>query len=151
MPERSTRSMVSGPAVAGASGVTLLARIRGQSGQLVTPASVSSIAYAVTDLDAGLVLGTGTFAASTVLSGLVQGDPRWAADSPSSPGADGASGYNWAATLPASLFAVDAPAAPVPPASQALPRRIRCDVAFTPVSGEPFRVAFQWEASRAYG
>jgi hypothetical protein len=147
---RLTRSMIAGAPIPAGTGVTLLARLRGSTGQIVTTAQINSIAYTVTDLLAGETLGTGVFATTTVGTELIQRDPRWSADTPGDPGDDDASGYNFAATLPASLFELDTAAAASPMTANAT-RKIRCDVAFTPASGEAFRVSFEWEVQATYG
>jgi len=149
---RYTRSVINGTAVPGKSGVTLLARLRGSDGRLVTRASLSSIAYTVSDLSAGTSLGTGTFTISTtVYDSLQQGDPRWSADSAREPGPDGSHGYNFAAELPASLFALTTLAEPGVLSGPARPGRIQADVAFTPASGQAWRVVFAWDSYPVYG
>jgi hypothetical protein len=149
---QAARGVVTGPAVPSRTGVTLLARLRAGSGQLVTRASLSSIAYAVSNVSTGASLGTGTFTISEcVYDSLQQNDPRWTADSAASPGADGAHGLNFAATLPASLFALATLAAPSVLAGPARARTVQCDVVFTPVTGEPWRVTFVWQTLPTYG
>jgi hypothetical protein len=143
---------VTGAGVPGKTGVTLLARLRMTSGALVTRASLSSIAYTVSDLTSGEALGTGTFTvSSTVFDSLQQNDLRWHADSLAAPGADGASGFNFLATVPASLFALETLEAPGVLTGTAAPRSIQCDVAFTPATGEAFRVVFRWTQQAVYG
>lgn len=127
----------------------LLARIVGQSGQPITQASLSSIAYTVSDLTAWLSAGTGTFTiSSTVFDALQQADPRWTVDSAMNPGPDGAWGYNFAAVVPAADFPATAL---TPDAVLAAPHRYQCDVTFTPVSGEQFRVPFRWTPVPVWG
>ena len=138
---------ISGQVAAG-SGVTVLARLRGQDGALVTRASLSSIAYSVANLTTGAVLGTGTFTISSAVFDSLQSDARWTQDTEARPGPDGSHGYNFAATLPASLFATSTLSAT---AAQAAPPRIQADVLFTPTSGEPFRVVWTWTPVRVWG
>lgn len=139
------RSVITGKAIPGASGVTLLARIRGAVGLLITQASLASIAWTVTDATLGTVLGTGTSpVASSVYDSLQISDPRWTQDTPLLPGPDGASGFNFQATLAASLFPVRIPAAPDLLAGPTPGAGRQCDVVFTPVSGQPWRVVFRW-------
>ena len=126
-----------------ASDVSLLARIRGAAGALITQASLSAIAWQVSDLTAGVVLGSGTFAVATsVFDSLVQNDPRWTMDSQQQPGADGAFGYNFAATIAASNFPPSTLTAPaMPPAT---PHRLQADVHFTDAGGGNWRVVWAW-------
>lgn len=135
--------VISGTVVAGAA-VTLLARIRGVAGQLVTVASLSSISYTVTDLTAGVQIASNQPlpAPVVIFDALIQGDPRWTRDTPSFPGPDGASGYNFATTLPASLFAQTSLARVGNNPLQSDPHRWQVDVAFMDVSGNVFRVVF---------
>lgn len=139
---------ISGQVAAG-SGVTVLARLRGNDGGLVTQASLTSIAYSVANLTSGSVLGTGSFTVSdSVYDSLQQGDARWTQDSESRPGPDGSHGYNFAATIPASLFPATTLTAV---AAQSAPPRIQVDVTFTPTSGQPFRVVWTWSPVRVWG
>lgn len=150
---RVTRSVITGAAIPGKSGVTLFARLRGNAGALITQASLTSITYAVLDLTSGVSLGTGTFAVSTtVYDALQQGDPRWQVDTVAAPGRDGSSGYNFAGTLPASLFvARTIEAIDLLAGQQPAPHEIQAEVIFTPVSGEPWRVVFRWREVVVYG
>lgn len=122
--------------VAGKSGVVLLARIVGQNGVPITPATIISVTYTLTDL-VTLAQVVGSFVVASVLSNSLQIDPRWTIDSAARPGADKQWGYNFAATLPASIMTSA--------------NRQRCDVVFTPVAGEPFRVPFEWLPKQVYG
>jgi hypothetical protein len=134
--------------VVGRSGVTLLARLLGSLGTLVTKATVSGIAYKVVDLTLGTVLGTGTFVvASSIFDALVQTDPRWVRDNARAVGPDGLFGYNFLATLPAVTF----PAALLTGRANLTPAdRVHCDVTFTPTSGEVFVVPYEWTPIAAY-
>ena len=127
--------------VPGQSGVTLLARVLGQNGAPITQATITSIAWTLTDLTAGAALASGTFTVASAVFDSLQLDPRWAADGV---------GYNFLGTLAASNFALASPSAGVPGQAPA-PRRYQCDVAFTPASGEAFRVVFQFSALSVFG
>lgn len=147
---RATRSVITGPAIPGRTGVTLLARVRMGSGQLATRAGLSSIAYAASDVTSGVALGSGTFALTTLSDTLAQGDPRWREDSAAAPGPDGAHGFNWAAELPASLFPLTTLAAPSLLAGPARAREVQVDVRFTPVTGEAFTLVFRFAVLPVY-
>ena len=136
--------VVTGIGVCG-SGHTLMGRILGNSGVPITQASLASIAYAVRDLTAGTTITSGVALtiSSVVFDSLQQADPRWTKDSASSVGEDGRYGYNFLATLPATLFTafdVDADT------EEVTTHRYQVDVTFTPASGQPFRQAFQFPA-----
>lgn len=141
------RGSATGSVVAG-SGVTLLARLRGQGGQHVTQASLSSIGYTVSDLQAGAIIATGTFTvSSTIFDSLQQFDPRWTMDSQAAPGADGSWGYNFLAGLPASAL----PQTTLTSAALYLPPpRVQVDVLFTPLTGEVFRVVWSFSPVRTW-
>jgi hypothetical protein len=138
---------ISGQVAAG-SGVTILARLRGQDGSLVTQASLTSIAYSVANLTEGEVVGTGSLTVSTCVYDSLQTDARWTQDTASRPGPDGATGYNFAATLPASLFPETTLTSAV---ARSAPPRVQVDVTFTPTSGQPFRVVWSWTPVRVWG
>lgn len=128
----------SGVVIAGKSGVTLMARIVGANGEPITQASLSSITYTVTDTTDTDTQSTGTLTISSVVfNDLQQQDRRWTADSQARPGRDGRWGYNFRATLPASIMT--------------LTTKQQADVKFTPVSGEVFFVPFAWTPVRIYG
>lgn len=147
MPNTLNAGVITGVVVSH-SGVVLMARVLGNLGQPITQASISSIAYGVWDLNAGVVLGTGTFSVvNSVYNSLIQNDPRWTRDSAAFPNpVDGAWGYNWIGTLPAATFpaAVIQPAARPYPVPQPKPNRIHVEVAFTPVTGEIFGGVWEW-------
>lgn len=152
MPARVSKSVITGPQVPARTGAVLLARVRGGDGRLVTRASLSSIGYVVSDVTGGSSLGSGSFTvSSTVYDSLQQNDPRWKEDDADNLGPDGAHGFNFAATLPASLFALTTLAVPSVLAGPARPKQVQCDVTFTPVSGEPWRVVFTWQTLPTYG
>lgn len=125
------------------SGVCLMARIRGQGGQLLTAESLASITYQVANLTLGTVAAIGSLTPSQAVSdSLVQNDPRWTMDSSTQPGSDGSWGYNFLGVIPASAFGVSAVSAqPFGPAPASV---CRIDVVMTPNTGDqPFRVSFQ--------
>lgn len=137
-----TRSSITGTTVA-LSGVTLLARVRGAAGSLITQSSISTITYSVSNLTAGTTSGSTSLTVSAVVfNDLQQDDPRWTKDSASDPGIDGSYGYNFAATIPATAFAVSVLDSD---ASDPVPDQVRyqVDVVFTPTSGQPFRLVFK--------
>ena len=139
-----------GGVIPSATGVVLLARVLGNQGVPVTQASLSAIAWTLTDLTTPAALSSGAFAvASVVFDALQQADPRWTRDSAAVPGPDGRWGYNFLATLPAGLFAISP--APTVGLLAATPVRYQADVAFTPAAGEPFRQVFQWTRQRVWG
>ena len=124
----------SGP---GGSGISVLARVVGSLGLPITQATVTAIAWTLTDLTTGTVVATGTWTVSSaVYQALVQNDPRWTLDSPARPGSDGLSGYNLLGTIPASAFPVATPVV-VPPGYPApAPHQYQVDVRYTPAVGE---------------
>jgi hypothetical protein len=142
-----------GGVVPGGSGVTLLARILGQTGKPVTQASLSTIGYAVTDLIAATQT-TGSFSISTtIFDNLVQNDPRWTFDNQYTPGASGLWGYNFAGSLASTSFPL-ATASAVPlgyPVQPAPPRPYQIDVTWTPVTGAAFKQSFAVTVLPTYG
>ncbi len=145
------RSVIAGPAIPAKSGVTLLARLRGQDGNLITRASLSTITYTVSELVAGATLGTGTFTISSVIfDSLQQNDARWSQDDAGNPGPDGTFGFNFAATLASTLFALDV-LAEEPVLFSPVVRKMQADVVFTPVTGQAWRVTFLWTTPKTYG
>jgi hypothetical protein len=134
----------------GLSGVTLLARITGTPGVPITQATLTGVAWTLTNLTTGVVAATGTFVVgASVYDSLQQADGRWTADSLAAPSTvDGLAGYNFLGTLAAALFAAAVPVAGVvaPP-----PTWFQADVAFTPVSGQPFRQSWRFPAGAVFG
>lgn len=122
------------------SGVTLMARVLGNNGRPITRASLSAITYHVynvTDAE-DVSSGSGSLTiADVVFDDLQQNDPRWTKDAADLPGSDGRWGYNFLATLPASLFTAGGD-------------RIQVDIKITPVSGEPFVQPFQFTPRTVY-
>jgi hypothetical protein len=139
-------SVVIGQRIPGQSGVTLLARLRGVAGQLLTQASLVAITYVVSDLTNGKQLANGSFAIAGTIFDALQTDPRWTKDSQAQPGPDGSWGYNFLAVIPAATIGAT-PLSNNPPS----PRRVQVDVVFQPVSGEPFRAIFTWVEAQVYG
>lgn len=132
------RGIYTGIVVAG-SGVSLLARLLGNDGNLLTQASLSSIAYSVYNVTDSASGGAGTLTVSSVIfDSLQQSDRRWRVDSIDRPGVDGRYGYNFAATLAASLFTSGGDVHQV-------------DVTFTPASGEPFVVVWRFTPVETFG
>jgi len=124
-----------------------MARIRGgASGALITQASLSSISFTVRDLtDAETITSAQSLTvASVVYDDLQQSDFRWNQDSAATPGLDGAYGYNFLATIPASHFAQLDVRAESP--FTVMSHRYRVDVLFTPTSGQAWIVPFEFTA-----
>lgn len=146
-PTSLTRARVLGQAVA-RSGVTLMARVLGHEGRPITRASLTSIEFTIGELTTATAVASGTCVVSnTVFDDLQQSDPRWTQDSAANPGADGRWGYNFAATLEATNFALTTLAAED---DLAAPRSYQIDLVFTPVSGQPWRVVFIITTTRAF-
>jgi hypothetical protein len=110
------------------SGIVLLARIVGAAGAYITQATLSAIAYQVRDVDEESNGFLTPLAISTVVFDALQTGGAWDKDT---------TGYNFAATIPASEFTFDPDLAPD---GTPKPRRFRVDVRFTPTSGEQFVV-----------
>lgn len=118
------------------SGVTLLARLRGQDGAYVTQASISSISYGVRDLTAGSTTSSGTFTVSTSIFDSLQIDDRWTKDR---------TGYNFRATISAGAFdAFDVGTVDDVPEFRVDAHSYRVSVRFTPVTGAAFVVPYQF-------
>lgn len=133
-------NVITAKVVPGNAGLALMGRLVNYTGTLVTQASISSIAYSVYDLDADASLATGTFTvASVVYDTLQQSDAAWTKDSASKPGTDGRWGYNFKAILPAT---------DIPIASSG--DRVQVDVAFTPASGQKFRLVYQFDTTEVF-
>lgn len=133
--------------------VALLARLRAQSYALVTQATLTSIAWTVTDTVLGTLLGNGTFTISQVIfDTLVKSDPSWSRDGPpifapenaygfpgSVVGTDQQWGYNFRGIIPGSVV-------PLTSAGNDL----QADVTFTFVGGEVLKQPFGWTALKVY-
>lgn len=142
-------SLITGQAVPGNAGVALMARIRGANGSLITQGSVSSISYSVWAILAtvsGLAVpsqekaSTALTVSATIYDSLQQTDQLWTKDGPNDLGVDGSWGYNFRSILPASAFTVARSG-----------DRYRADVILVPLSGEQFRMPFEWDSLRVYG
>lgn len=135
-------SVITG-SVTAKSGVTIMGRIRGANGALITQASLSTIAYVVSDLTAGTTSSsTSATISSVVFDSLQQTDPRWTKDNQFNLGTDGAYGYNFAITIPATTFPISTVESGTPWSTPAQ-TKYQIDVIFTPVSGQPWRVVYQ--------
>ena len=119
------------------SGVSLLARVLGNAGAPITQASLSGIAWALTDLTAGVAVASGTFTVSGTVFDSLQLDPRWTVDG---------IGYNFLGVLAATNFPAAAPGLPTPTG-----HRFQADVRFSPVAGEGFVIPYQFVALPEYG
>lgn len=110
------------------SGCYLMARVTGNSGSVITQASISTISYGVWDMSTSpptVVVAAGTsLVVSAVVFDTLQTDARWTRDS---------TGY---------CFAVAMPAASFPDGG----RTYRVEVKMTPASGAVFHVIFDVEA-----
>lgn len=143
-------SLITGQAVPGNAGVALMARIRGNSHALVTQASVTSITYSVWDVQAYLdsngetdatavVTTTSMTVSAVVFDALQQSDGLWTKDGPGRLGPDLAWGYNFKFVVPAVSFTVARSG-----------HRHRVDVLVTPVSGEQFRLPFEFDTVKVF-
>lgn len=131
--------------------VTLFGRIRGADGQLVTQASVTNITYAVSDLTKGTTgVDITATAAACIFDSLQQSDWRWRTDTVDAPGVDGAWGYNFRLTVPATNFPVAVLNTtllnPVPAAV-----RYQVDVLITAADTSVLALAYQFTAQAVYG
>jgi hypothetical protein len=110
--------------------VVLLARIRGRGGYL-NQATVSAIAWTLSDATLGTVLTSGTFPAASVVFNGLQLDYTWTKDQ---------TGYNFSAVIQA---------ANMPLANSG--DRMAADVKFTMVGGEVMRVQWNFPTLQVYG
>lgn len=130
--------IITGAAVVAKSGVTLMARIVGWTAEPITRATLSTIDYAVKNLDdADIAVVTGTLTIASVIYDDLQTDARWTKDSEELPGPDGRWGYNFLTTLAATIFPTGG-------------ERYQADVRMTPVTGEPFVVPYQFRPIAVY-
>jgi len=124
------------------SGVTLMARVLGYNGEPITKVSITSIAYSVRLKNTATTTATGTLTVNDVVyNDLQQQDATWQVDDVDNPGTDARWGYNFRATLAATLFAAFAVDTASP--YEVTPYTYQVDVEFTPASGQPFVVAFE--------
>lgn len=128
------------------SGVTLMARVRGHNGALITQASLTAITYTVRNLTlATTVTSAQSLTVSSVIfDSLQQGDTSWDVDSAAEPGRDGSWGYNFRATIPASHFGTFHVESITP--YRVTNHEFQIDVLFDPVTGEDFRQPFRFKA-----
>ena len=114
-------ALITFAAVPAASGLKLMARVLGYSGETATAATFSAVSYAVTDLTTGTVIGSGPLSPGVVIFDSLQTQDRaWTKDE---------DGYNFAWVVPGALL-------------QNGGDRYQIDVRFTPVSGESFVVTW---------
>ncbi len=102
------------------SGALCLSLVNGWDGAPITAAEISSIAWAVYDIDARTQVSSGSLIPSLVLSDTPKFDAGW-------PYAE--AGYNFAFCLPHTCFPNGG-------------RRYRAEFVYTPISGEPFADVF---------
>ena len=138
------QSLITGQAVPGNAGVWIAARLRSQSGALITQASLSTIAYDVVDkqayIDSGdgvtmVASGTSLTVSSVIYDALQQpaaGTTLWTKDGPGNLGPDLTWGFNFATVIGASNFSVARSG-----------HTFLIQVLFTPASGEQFRVTYE--------
>lgn len=137
-------SVVTSQVIPGNSGIVLMARIVGLSGEPITQSSLSGVQATVTDLTLeGQVVGSGAIGVvpmtvvGTIFNSLQLGG-LWTKDSPLAPGVDGLTGYNFLAVIPGSNFANSGD-------------QFQVDVRLTPVTGQSFAVPFQVQTGKVYG
>ena len=104
--------------------VPFLARIRGNSGALITQASLASVACKVISPRSGAVLAMPAVAVSSSVYDALQAGGQWEGD---------ATGYNFLHVVPASAFPE--------------PGVYLVEYTFTPVSGGPFTLHFHHAAA----
>ncbi len=137
----SAMTIVTGGLLPGKTGVILLARIVGTSGVPITQATISSIAYVVQNVTQATVAqaSTAMTVSSVIFDNLVTTDDAWKVDSPTSPGPDLLSGYNFKFTVPASVLS---PTADLD--------EYRVDVTFVPATGQNFVQPFSFSLLKTY-
>jgi hypothetical protein len=112
------------------SGATFLARIHGNAGTAITPATISSIAFNVFSLNApSTVVLSGTCTVSSTVFDTLQTDAIWTKDS---------TGYNFKYAMAATAF----PTGNV---------RYRVSFKFTPTSGEVFHALYEVDSINVFG
>lgn len=133
------------------SGLTLLARIRGNAGELITQASLSAIAYTVRNLTSAttIALDQALTISACIFDNLQQFDPRWDRDSQSRPGPDGAHGFNFCAVIPATNFTGYTVGSDAPYVVTS--HIFQIDVCFTPTSGQKFYQSWRFSSLPVYG
>ena len=116
--------------VHGNADVALLGRIRGRGGY-VTHATVSSIAWYLSDATTQTVITNSTFTVASVIFDQLQLDDMWTKDT---------TGYNFRGVITA---------ASIPLANSG--NRMAGDVKFTMSSGEILRGQFNWPSAKVFG
>ncbi len=120
-------------AVAAHSGVALYARVTNAAGTAITQATLTSIYYQVWCLTHGVTGSkTALVVADCIFDALQTGEGWSEVDS---------TGYNFSCVIPATEFGDDPDSDPTP-----ITLRYQVDVLFTPASGQPFVVPFQFSA-----
>lgn len=139
-----TQTVITSLALPGKTGVILMARIVGVNNTPIVQATISTITYAVQNVTQGTSAGTGSFTVSSVIyDNLQTADDSWNAtmDTPANPSpVDGLAGYNFRATIPASILT------PTEDLDE-----YRADVKFVPASGEQFFQPFLFPLLLVYG
>lgn len=120
-------------AIALHSGAALYARVTNSAGTNITQASLTSVAYQVRNLTRQTSGAKTALVIASVIFDSLQTGEGWSE-------VDG-TGYNFATVIPASEFAQDPNADP-----SVIDHRFQVDVLFTPASGQPFVVPFQFTA-----
>lgn len=124
-------------AIAANSGAALYARVTNSAGTAITQASLTSVHYRVKDLTAD-TLGTKTaLTISAVIFDTLQTGEGWSEVD--------TTGYNFATVIPATEFDFDPEADP-----HFIDHRFQVDILFTPASGQPFVVPFQFTAKATW-
>ncbi len=120
--------------IPGNADVVLLGRIRSRTGALITQATVSAIAWTMSDTSDGSaqgVVASGTFTVSAVVFNQLQLDRLWTKD---------ATGYNFRAVIPGTS---------IPTANSG--HRMQGDVKITMATGEILRGIFMWPSAKVWG
>jgi len=110
-------------------GATVLARIVGNDGSVVTQASLTSIAYLVYDKSSAANVITGSVTIATSVFDTLQDDDRWPDTEPT--------GYNFRHALPATAFPTGG-------------HEYQVEYKVTPDSGEVFYIVCEVEALHTY-
>ena len=112
------------------SGIHLMARITGQDAANITQADISSIAYAVYDLNVPkTAIASGALVVATVVYNTLQTDSRWRTDS---------TGYNFRWAAPAALFATG-------------DTQYGAVVRLTPAAGDVFPIEYKIPVRKQFG
>ncbi len=120
--------------VPGSADVVLLGRVRSRGGELLTQATVASIAWTLSDVSDGAaqgVLATGAFVVADTIFDQLQVDALWTKDSV---------GYCFKGVIAA---------ASLPLANSG--HRMQADVKITMASGEVLRGSYNWPSAKVWG